>query len=204
MARIMGIAFISVMVAGLLGCAVAKTVHVVGDSLGWTVPQGGATVYSNWANGKNFAVGDILTFNFQTAVHDVLQVQKTSFDGCTSTNAIGQVITNGPTNVTLSSSGEHYFICTIGSHCQSGQKLAITVSSGATPPTTTPTPPTITPTAPSPSSGKTPAVCPPESSPSPSTSGPSTPTTPPPGSSASILLASTLVSVSAITMFFML
>ncbi|KAJ8774756.1 hypothetical protein K2173_017202 [Erythroxylum novogranatense] len=212
MARFTVIAFVSAVMAVLLGCAASQTVHVVGDSVGWTVPQGGATVYSNWANGKTFAVGDILTFNFQTNEHDVLQVQKTSFDACTSTDAIGDAVTTGPTNITLASAGVHYYICTIGRHCQFGQKLDITVSSGApgaTPPTTSPTTPpptTPSPTSPSPTSGEVP--CAPTPSPSSTKeptgstpTGPTTSTTPPtPGSSASNVLASASVSMLALTM----
>ncbi|CAN0858480.1 Cucumber peeling cupredoxin, partial [Linum grandiflorum] len=87
------------------------------------------TPYANWAAGRTFAVGDILAFNFGTNEHDVLQVPKASFDACTSANAVGNVITTGPANVTLDAVGEHYYICTIGRHCAAGQKLAITVSS---------------------------------------------------------------------------
>ncbi|KAH7546884.1 hypothetical protein FEM48_Zijuj01G0248200 [Ziziphus jujuba var. spinosa] len=108
----------------------AQTVHVVGDASGWTVPQNGA------AN-KKFFVGDILTFNFRTNAHDVLQVPKGSYDKCSSDNPIGQTITTGPTNITIDSSGNLFFICTVGDHCQGGQKLSITVSAsppGASPP----------------------------------------------------------------------
>ncbi|KAF2323236.1 hypothetical protein GH714_034266 [Hevea brasiliensis] len=69
-------------------CAAAQTVHVVGKHRYWTIPQGGAQAYTNWANGKNFVVGDILTFNFTTNEHDVLRVQKDSFDACSSSNSI--------------------------------------------------------------------------------------------------------------------
>ncbi|XP_059458975.1 mavicyanin-like [Corylus avellana] len=124
--------------AMLLQCAAAQTVHVVGDSSGWVVPQGGAATYQTWAANNNFVVGDILMFNFVTEQHDVVQVPKESFDSCTSANPIGETITTGPTNITLSDAGNHYYICTIGQHCQLGQKLAITVSGspGAAAPST--------------------------------------------------------------------
>ncbi|GFY99729.1 hypothetical protein Acr_13g0011290 [Actinidia rufa] len=38
----------------------AATVYFVGDSLGWTVPTGGATVYANWSSQHSFTTGDIL------------------------------------------------------------------------------------------------------------------------------------------------
>ncbi|KAG6792409.1 hypothetical protein D5086_001746 [Populus alba] len=176
--------------------SVAQTVHVVGDSIGWTVPQaGGAQAYITWASGKNFMVGDTLTFNFTTNNHDVLRVQKESFDACTSSYSIGDVISTGPVNITLDSTGEHYYICTIGGHCQSGQKLAITVSSrttGASPPSTTPPPPpSPTATPPVPSSNNTSDGCVPTPAPSPTTI-PS-----PPGSSSSNVLASFLMTMLA-------
>ncbi|XP_019156889.1 PREDICTED: cucumber peeling cupredoxin-like [Ipomoea nil] len=143
----------------------AQTAHVVGDNIGWSIPSNGAVAYSNWVTGKTFNVGDILVFNFATNQHDVLRVPKASFDGCTSANAIGNAIMNGPANVTLNSAGEHYYICTFGRHCQAGQKLALTVTgNAANRPPTAPTP--STPTTPSPTSS---ALCSPTAdAPSPS------------------------------------
>ncbi|WMV21878.1 hypothetical protein MTR67_015263 [Solanum verrucosum] len=110
--------------------------------MGWTVPSNGAVAYTNWAAGKTFRVGDILVFNFATDRHDMQQVEETSFDGCNSQNAIGAAIMTGPTNITLNSTDDHYFICTIGTHCQGGQKLEISVfdDSTSTPGTNPPTP----------------------------------------------------------------
>lgn len=107
-----------------------------------------------------------IAFNFETGNHDIVKVPKESFNACTSSNAIGKVITNGPANVTLETVGEHYYICSAGQHCQHGQKLSISISAtpgGVSPtPANTPTTPTtlsptptshdpITPNAPSPS-----------------------------------------------------
>ncbi|CAI9753630.1 unnamed protein product [Fraxinus pennsylvanica] len=157
----------------------AQTVHVVGDSVGWDIPPNSSVSYANWASGKNFMVGDILVFNFMTNQHDLLQVPKSSYDACSDDNAIGNAITTGPANVTLDSSGEHYYICTFGSHCQVGQKLAITVSStpGSNPPTSSP--PT-TPTTPSPTSTQ-PDACAPTPSSTPNAGGPTASATPPAG-----------------------
>ncbi|KAF8036576.1 hypothetical protein BT93_C2331 [Corymbia citriodora subsp. variegata] len=121
----------------------AVTNHVVGDSLGWTVPLGGATAYSTWASNKTFAVGDTLAFNFTTGQHDVAEVAKAAYDGCSSTSPIS-LQNNGPATITLNQSGEHYFICTISNHCSLGQKLAINVTntSAATPPPPPTTPST--------------------------------------------------------------
>ncbi|KAL6144840.1 hypothetical protein ACLB2K_055530 [Fragaria x ananassa] len=134
--------------AVFLQSAAAQTVHVVGDSVGWNIPQNGPQDYVTWASSQTFVVGDILSFNFATNAHDVVEVPKASFDSCSSTNAIGSTVTTGPANVTLASAGEHYYICTVGSHCQSGQKLAITVSASATSPGTSPSAPSPSTTTP--------------------------------------------------------
>ncbi|XP_073152183.1 uncharacterized protein [Henckelia pumila] len=164
----------------------AAMTYTVGDSLGWTVPPGGPVAYQAWARGKSFVVGDTLIFNFTTNEHDVVQVTKEEFDSCSTASTA--IITTGPARITLNSSGEHYYICTIPRHCSFGQKLAINVTAAGA--TVTPRPSQ----APSPSSGPTPP--PPSSvtpvSPStPSTTPPSGATTapPPPGDSSAPSLA---------------
>ncbi|KAL6285911.1 hypothetical protein ACE6H2_010301 [Prunus campanulata] len=109
-------------------------------------------------------------FNFDTNANDVLQVPTASFDSCSLDNAIGSPITRSPANVTLTSAGDNYFICTKGTNCQFSQKLAITVSPSAPTSEPPPPPPTAPPTTPSPSSND-PAACAPVPSPSPSTAG---------------------------------
>ncbi|KAG8379831.1 hypothetical protein BUALT_Bualt07G0130300 [Buddleja alternifolia] len=143
----------------MLNCASAQNVHVVGDGLGWDIPPNTVS-YANWASGRTFVIGDILVFNFMTNQHDVLQVPQASYAACTQDNAIGNLITTGPANITLDSAGDHHYICTVGRHCLAGQRLAITVSStpgAANPPMTTP--PT-TPTTPSPTSTQPDACAP--------------------------------------------
>uniref|UniRef100_A0A2N9IT38 Phytocyanin domain-containing protein n=1 Tax=Fagus sylvatica TaxID=28930 RepID=A0A2N9IT38_FAGSY len=167
---------LSVVAAVLLQCTAAQTVHVVGDSIGWTIPaipEGGTQAYQTWA----------ATFKFITNTHDVLEVPKKSYDACSSASPIGTSITTGGANVTLDAAGDHYYICTFGKHCEFGQKLAITVlgSPGTTTPTTT-----------------SPAL-------SPKADGPTTPASqPPPKSSSSVVFASFFVSLLSIAMAFLL
>eukprot|EP00262_Sarcandra_glabra_P006364 TRINITY_DN18591_c0_g1_i2.p1 TRINITY_DN18591_c0_g1~~TRINITY_DN18591_c0_g1_i2.p1 ORF type:complete len:189 (+),score=15.61 TRINITY_DN18591_c0_g1_i2:95-661(+) len=188
MASSVGVVGFLVVVAALLHCTTAATNHTVGDSSGWTVPTPN-TLYTSWINNKVFTVGDNLIFTFITGQHDVLQVPKERYDSCSGTAAIGSSITTGPATVTLTSAGQHYFICTVGTHCRLGQKLAVSVVSSSTtaPPPTTP-------------SGETPPTLPSADSPSPpqSTGGP----TPP--SSATSLTAGLGVAaaLSVITFFF--
>jgi len=105
--------------------------HVVGDTLGWTVPQGDSAAYTTWAANQTFAVGDVLLFNYATGAHDVVEAaSKTAYDSCSATKALSTENT-GPTNITLTA-GEHFYICSFGTHCSLGQKLAINVSTTAT------------------------------------------------------------------------
>ncbi|KAJ9692685.1 hypothetical protein PVL29_011663 [Vitis rotundifolia] len=189
MARFMCMVGVMIVVAATLmvNFAAAQTVHVVGDSLGWTVPPNGAAAYTSWASNKQFMVGDILVFNFATNEHDVVELSKESFDACNYSNPIGSIITTGPANITLNATGNHYYICTIGRHCAAGQKLAITVSAtpSSNPPSASPaSPPPTTIATPSPTA--TPDDCAPTPSPSLMTDAPpaatptQTPATPPP------------------------
>ncbi|KAH6782057.1 hypothetical protein C2S51_007350 [Perilla frutescens var. frutescens] len=161
--------------------AAAQTVHVVGDSLGWTVPPN-ATVYSNWASSKTFMVGDILVFNFMANSHDVVQVPLASYNDCSDDNAIGNIF-NDAVNITLDSAGDRHYICSLGRHCESGQKLSLTVVSSSPPGVATPpitTPPPATPTTPSPASPDQPDDCAPTPLPAPKADGPAARATPPP------------------------
>ncbi|KAF5739090.1 cucumber peeling cupredoxin-like [Tripterygium wilfordii] len=186
MARFVNVAvvvsFVSVV---LMQCVAAQTVHVVGDSMGWTIPQSGAGAYDTWAASKTFRVGDILTFNFGAGDHDVLQVPKASYDGCTAANPIGNTITTAPANITITSAGDHYYICTFSQHCQFGQKLKITAVSSS----------------PTPGGAPSPAYCPPDTTMPPAAHGPS-PITPSPNSSSSTDLASIVVSFLSIVVGF--
>ncbi|KAI3827383.1 hypothetical protein L1987_01456 [Smallanthus sonchifolius] len=138
------VALVVMMVASFrLQSTVAQTRHSVGDALGWTIPPGGAAAYATWASQQTFTVGDTLVFNFTTGLHNVAEVSQSEYDPCTSTNTLS-LNPSGPTTVTLTRPGTHYYICTMVSHCQIGQKLTINVS----PPTATAISPQSTPLSP--------------------------------------------------------
>ncbi|KAE8787188.1 Blue copper protein [Hordeum vulgare] len=128
-------ALITLLVA--LGCAAAASAatFTVGDGQGWTT---GAD-YATWASGKTFSVGDKLVFNYASQAHTVTEVTKSEYDACSS-NANGE--NSGATTKTLKA-GANYYICTIGTHCAAGMKLAVTAGDSSpgtpaagTPPTT--------------------------------------------------------------------
>ncbi|KAK4713083.1 hypothetical protein R3W88_018990 [Solanum pinnatisectum] len=194
----MNIALVLMTILAVLPENIIAVDHIVGDSMGWTIPSGGPTSYANWASGRTFRVGDSLVFNFATGAHDVAKVTKSAYDSCSSSGPVN-LITVGPANITLNSTGPEYFICTFGQHCNAGQKLAInvTTSSTTTPspapsPATSPAPspvpnptraPTPTPTpTPMPTPSPSPSTGPFGPSPSPSDSeGASPSSAPPPG-----------------------
>ncbi|CAK9326566.1 unnamed protein product [Citrullus colocynthis] len=124
--------------AALWRCSSAAT-YTVGDSLGWTVPPN-PTTYSDWASTKTFVVGDILVFNFASGRHDVTEVTKSASDSCNGSNPIS-VENNSPARITLTSAGDHHFICTFPGHCSNGQKLSVTVRSTRSSPAPQPSSP---------------------------------------------------------------
>ncbi|OIW18584.1 hypothetical protein TanjilG_13336 [Lupinus angustifolius] len=117
-------------IATLFNGSVAQTRHVVGDSIGWTIPSGGAATYTTWASNKTFTIGDTLVFNFANGQHDVAKVTKSDFDACNGGSAIF-TITTSPAIVTLNETGEQYYICAFTGHCSAGQKLTIKVTQKA-------------------------------------------------------------------------
>ncbi|KAL3745170.1 hypothetical protein ACJRO7_014302 [Eucalyptus globulus] len=108
---------------------VAAATYMVGDGLGWTVPSN-VSYYQSWAASKTFMVGDKLSFNW-TGTHNVAEVSKAEYDNCT------QVVSvlGSPVEIPLLKGGSNYYICTVDSHCNLGQKLSITVESSTVAPT---------------------------------------------------------------------
>ncbi|XP_009612880.1 blue copper protein-like [Nicotiana tomentosiformis] len=153
---------------------VAAQTYTVGGNMGWNVPTtGGPNAYQTWANGKSFKVGDTLVFNFVNGRHNVAMVSKAAYDSCNTTSTINTINT-GPARITLTNSGENYYMCTFPSHCSLGQKLAIKVtgtSAAAPTPSIAATPSGST--VPSAPSGDSPVTSPP----------------PPSGSAPSLVLA---------------
>lgn len=170
---------IFLMALAMFGIAAAQTTHQVGDALGWVVPPGGDAAYAKWASTKTFRVGDILVFNFTTGTHSVAEVSKEAYGGCTTTNPIS-VSTTGPTSLTITTAGEHFYLCTFPGHCGFGQKLSINVSASSSPS------PAPQPSVPTPSPVPAPEPTPPTEAPAPSPSEVDAPS-PSPASGGSIV-----------------
>ncbi|KAL5547813.1 hypothetical protein UlMin_003044 [Ulmus minor] len=105
---------------------VAAVTYEVGDSTGWMIPLRN-DFYSEWARNKTFHVGDQLSFKWDvngSHMHNVANVTKTEYENCTKISTVS----GSPLTINITSTGNQYFICTVGNHCQRGQKLAINVS----------------------------------------------------------------------------
>ncbi|RZC62033.1 hypothetical protein C5167_023787 [Papaver somniferum] len=146
-----GFLLVFVTAFALLHHATSDDIDVL-DKEGWTVPTtGNDQVYRTWAAGRKFEVGDTLVFNFPTNAHDVAKVSMEDYDSCTASNQ-NNILKQGPARIPLNSTGPHYFICTISTHCKEGQRLAINVTddSETETPSNSPTTTTTLPIAPTP------------------------------------------------------
>ncbi|CAI9093861.1 OLC1v1029451C1 [Oldenlandia corymbosa var. corymbosa] len=96
---------------------------VVGDDKGWTLNFD----YQKWAEGKEFHVGDKLVFNYTLGKHNVVKVNGTEFQQC-SAPLTSLPLISGNDLIQLKTPGKKWYICSVGSHCESGpMKLAINV-----------------------------------------------------------------------------
>ncbi|CAH2060760.1 unnamed protein product [Thlaspi arvense] len=98
--------------------------------------------FSDWANQQRFYSGDWLFFGFDRTHHNILQVNKSSYEQCIDTDFIFNVTRGGRDVFQLLQPKPYYFICGKG-YCLKGMKLAVNVL--PQPPPSTPTVP-ITPT----------------------------------------------------------
>ena len=94
------------------------------------------------------AAGETVTFTW-TDTHDVwLMPDQAAYDSCTFTSATEIHSTSVKTGDVAGLGETKYYACHVGSHCESGQKIAITWAGTATPaPTPAPGSPTPRPTA---------------------------------------------------------
>ncbi|KAF8412149.1 hypothetical protein HHK36_000105 [Tetracentron sinense] len=122
--------YISLFLLAAMGCLMMGRVsamnHIVGGSFGWIIPKN-LSFYQEWAKPRTFGVGDKLVFLYRTGVHNVLQVNEKDFNACTQKEVI-DMLYSGPTIMNLTEPGDYYYYCGVGTHCEAGQKLAITVT----------------------------------------------------------------------------
>ncbi|KAJ4971004.1 hypothetical protein NE237_004103 [Protea cynaroides] len=112
--------------------------HRVGDSI-WSIPLT-EDFYTNWSSTQSFQIGDTLVFEFQSDFHNVIQVSRREYQGCTADNPF-QSFQVGPVTVPLVEEGVYYFICSVANYCVLGQKVSVAVHRcSAVPPSLPPSP----------------------------------------------------------------
>ncbi|XP_054799353.1 basic blue protein-like [Prosopis cineraria] len=91
--------------------------YTVGGSGGWSFNS------DTWAKGKRFRAGDVLVFNYDATMHNVVALNRNGYKSC-SAPAGARVLSSGKDQIRLAH-GQNYFICGNPGHCQSGMRLAI-------------------------------------------------------------------------------
>ncbi|KAI7726426.1 hypothetical protein M8C21_020262 [Ambrosia artemisiifolia] len=105
-----------------LHCEVAEAAtYVVGGRGGWTYNVSG------WPGSKKFKAGDVLVFNYQKGAHNVVAVNNSGYDKCSTTPRNAKVYTSGKDRIRLVK-GLNNFICTLPGHCGAGMKIQISAS----------------------------------------------------------------------------
>uniref|UniRef100_A0A1J3GQF9 Basic blue protein n=1 Tax=Noccaea caerulescens TaxID=107243 RepID=A0A1J3GQF9_NOCCA len=99
---------------------VQAATYTVGDSNVWTYNA------VNWPRGKSFKAGDVLVFNYNPSIHNVVAVDSGGYNNC-KTPARARTYTSGKDRITLSK-GQNFFICSFPGHCESDMKIAVTAN----------------------------------------------------------------------------
>ncbi|BBN02370.1 hypothetical protein MPTK1_2g14780 [Marchantia polymorpha subsp. ruderalis] len=123
-----------IIASGLYQDAEAVT-HIVGGATGpgWTFQANDLTFYDTWASKESFNVGDVLVFNFNSTLHDVLEVSTDDLKTCTTPASPIQRNLTSNGSLTISTSGTHAYICGVPQHCTFGMKMTITTVGASTP-----------------------------------------------------------------------
>ena len=118
-------ATLATLLLGLAPAAAAATVH----ELQWVVPTSGSFP------DVTINVGEMVKF-ISSSAHDLVQVDAKNFEACKedggqmwSTKSVFNTATPLPYFALMPSvAGTYYFICSIGGHCEAGQKVKVIVA----------------------------------------------------------------------------
>ncbi|CAN4095273.1 unnamed protein product [Withania somnifera] len=105
-----------------LAAPTLATEYVVGGSAGWSLEAN----LELWLDGKTFKVGDVLVFNYDPKLHNLVQVDITGYSTCLPTNIL-YTDDSGKTTITLSEAGVFYYISSLLRDCLDGLRITITV-----------------------------------------------------------------------------
>ncbi|KAG8493839.1 hypothetical protein CXB51_011125 [Gossypium anomalum] len=84
--------------------------YTVGGSNGWAFNT------ATWPKGKRFRAGDVLVFNYDATIHNVVAVNRRGYTSCTAPA--------GKDKIKLAK-GLNFFMCNTAGHCESGMKIAM-------------------------------------------------------------------------------
>ncbi|KVH94407.1 mavicyanin-like [Cynara cardunculus var. scolymus] len=98
--------------------------YKVGDSAGWTTKPN--STYLSWASSKNFRVEDVLWFEYNATIDNVIRVSLSDFRSC-NTSAPIKTFNSGNDSFTIKAPGHYYFTSGFSGHCKAGQKLDVRV-----------------------------------------------------------------------------
>ena len=106
-------------------------VSATAATVSWSVPRYGSTLPA-----QTVAVGEAVDFSGGSSSHDLWLVTGTA---CSTVG--GTELQAATTNLayvwTPNATGTFYFMCSVGTHCSSGQKVTITVGAAAVSPSPT-------------------------------------------------------------------
>lgn len=107
---------------------VSATDHVVGSDKGWNA----GVNYTDWVNSQTFVLLDWISFRYKKDQHNVVQVNQSGYDNCTTDNAFGNW-SSGKDFFFLNESKRYYYIDGRGG-CYGGMKVTFLVENPAPPP----------------------------------------------------------------------
>lgn len=76
-----------------------------------------------WPKGKTFKAGDVIVFNYDSTIHNVVAVDKAGYNNCRTPSG-AKMFRSGKDQIKLAK-GANYFICNTAGHCESGMKIAV-------------------------------------------------------------------------------
>ncbi|XP_015899794.3 double-stranded RNA-binding protein 1 isoform X1 [Ziziphus jujuba] len=117
-----------------------KRVTVYPHGQNMMIPEGSTLLPMSDDNWVAFSHPKQEVFQYPVGAHNVFKVNATSFQNCI-VPPPDQALMTGNDTIVLASPGKKWYICGVGKHCETGgQKLAITVQSGAGAPQVAPGP----------------------------------------------------------------
>ncbi|KAM1104019.1 hypothetical protein ACFX2I_012408 [Malus domestica] len=121
----------------------SAAVYKVGDSAGWTTF--GNVNYKQWAASKTFQLGDVIRFEYNPQLHNVIRVTHAMYRSCNASLPLDSYTTGNDT-ITITTRGHYFYMCGVPGHCQAGQKVDINAMrhpSSAAPTPSALAPPTV-------------------------------------------------------------